>query len=136
MVSFYRRIGKRKRIGCCFCYANGAARPRWTRRTGSPCAGSSTPGTWSGTTCRSSCGRSHIARSSRTHLCSHDTSLFPGLVLRSINTDFRNQILILQHSSRSTKWSSLILQSFAKFCKIGIFNFRNFLQNLGKFSGS
>ena len=33
----------------------------------------------------------------------HDTSLFPRLVLGCINTDFCNQILILQHFSRSTK---------------------------------
>ena len=34
---------------------------------------------------------------------SHDTSLFLRLVLGCINTDFRKQIIILQHVSRSTK---------------------------------
>ena len=38
---------------------------------------------------------------------SHDTSLFPRLVLGCINTDFGNQhyqIVILQHFSKSTKY--------------------------------
>ena len=43
------------------------------------------------------------------------TSLFPWLVLGCINTDISNQPPIFQHFSRSTKWSSLILQNFAKF---------------------
>ena len=41
-------------------------------------------------------------------LKSNDTSLFPGLVLGCINTDFNNQIVILQHFSRATR--------FAHFC--------------------
>ena len=48
---------------------------------------------------------------------SHDTSLFPRLVLGWINADFRVQIRIFQHFSRSTRKSSSreqILQNFAK----------------------
>ena len=50
------------------------------------------------------------------------------LVLGCINTDFRNQILILQHFSRSTKWSSLIFKMFRNFAEI-LQNFAKFLQN-------
>jgi len=60
---------------------------------------------------------------------SHDTSLFPGLVLGWIEADFCNQGLILQHFSRSTRESSSheqILQNFAKFWQI----FRKFFKIL------
>ena len=43
---------------------------------------------------------------------------FGGHVLGCIEAKFCVQILILQLFSRSTKWSSLILQNFAKFQKI------------------
>ena len=51
-------------------------------------------------------------------------SLFPRLVLGWINADFRVQIRIFQHFSRSSRISSSrkqiskILQNFAEFCKI------------------
>ena len=54
----------------------------------------------------------------------HDTSLFPRLVLGWINADFRVQLRICQHLSRSTRKSSSreqickILQTFTEFCKI------------------
>ena len=54
-------------------------------------------------------------------LHSHDTSLFLGLVLGWIETDFCNQGLILQHFSRSTRKSSSREQISAKI-----------LQNFGK----
>ena len=63
----------------------------------------------------------------------HDRALFPRLVLRCINTDCSNQILILQHFSGSTKWSSLILQNFANFLKI---KFRKFCKISEKFPDS
>ena len=59
---------------------------------------------------------------------------FGGSFSAVSNTDFHNQILILQHFSRSTKWSSSIWQNFAKFRKIWL-KFRKFLQNLGEISG-
>ena len=51
----------------------------------------------------------------------HDTSLFPRLVLGWINADFRVQICIFSHFSRSTRNSpsrKQILQTFAEFCKL------------------
>ena len=57
---------------------------------------------------------------------SHDTSLFPRPVLGCINTDFCNQILILQHLSRSTKWASWIFKICKIFRKNPKFNAGNF----------
>ena len=62
-------------------------------------------------------------------------SLFPGLVLGCINADFRVQVRILQHFSRSTRKSSSRKQfcknfrKFSEFCKM----FENFLESFGKF---
>ena len=58
----------------------------------------------------------------------HDTSLFRRLVLGWINADFRVQIRILQHFSRSSRKSSRKqicknFRNFTEFCKI----FENFL---------
>ena len=55
----------------------------------------------------------------------HDTSLFPRFVLVCIDTDFDNQIVILQHFSKSTR--------FAHFCTA-----RNaiFWRNLSKIARS
>ena len=48
----------------------------------------------------------------------HDTSLFPRLVLGCINADFGHQIVILQHFSRSTRFSQFCAARISKFCKI------------------
>ena len=58
----------------------------------------------------------HAAHGSE-NITSHDTSLFPSFVLGCIDTDFRIQIRILQHFSKSTKLSSWFFEKVAKFCK-------------------
>ena len=45
----------------------------------------------------------------------HDASLFPRLVLGCINTDFGNQIVILQHFSRSTRFAHFCTARNSKF---------------------
>ena len=71
------------------------------------------------------------APSASANLHSHDTSLFPRLVLVWVNADFRVQIRIFQHFSRSTRKSSSrkeILQNFGDFCRF----LQKFSQNFGK----
>ena len=74
-----------------------AARPR-------PCASRLRPSmSW---TCHASVAPSvgsRLSAGERAGSTCHDTSLFPRPVLGCINTDFCNQILILQHFSRSTE---------------------------------
>ena len=87
--------------------------------------------TWKRSRCHSGLRRRGASRS-RTwwglgrRIHRHDTSPFPRLVLGCINTDLGNQIVILQHFSRSTR--------FAHFCTARNSNFwRKIIQNFQKF---
>ena len=62
----------------------------------------------------------------------HDTSLFPRLVLGWINADFRVQIRIFQHFSKSTRKSSSRKQNVSKFLQL-FANFLRILQNFANF---
>ena len=112
-----------------------ARRSRSTSRT--PSSGGGT----SRTCCSGAGAPSSAPRCPRRTLRCTTPSLFPRLVLSWINADFRVQIRIFQHFSRSTRKSSSreqickIKQNFMEFCK----NFENFLeisekmQNFGNF---
>ena len=74
-------------------------------------------------------------------MLSDDMSLFPRLVLGWIEADFRVQIRILQHFSKSTRKENHLLAS--KFCKFllkiwkflqNFWHFWQILQNFAKFS--
>ena len=60
----------------------------------------------------------------------HDTSLFPTLVLGCIKADFGHQIVILQHFSRSTRFSHFCTARNAIFWR----NLSKFSRKLSKFS--